>query len=381
MRSINQTAVFEYIRMKKLASRAVIASELDISLPSVVRIVDDLLKKRYLRFSGQMEGSGGRKRPLIEINSDKNCSIGVLLSAVGIHIALLDLGGTILESEETPIVSGKAEKSLSAVFAVITRMIKTAKKPGHILRGISVSVPGIVNHQTGTIVAAPTINWRNVPVKRLLTERYQLPVIVENDATLAILGEMWYGFGQECFNLFLFEIDMGLGAGLVIDGAIYRGADNSAGEIGNAVFDKKFFSLPKDAYGPMELDIAGVGLLRKIRNAGHDKKAKTKNDKALLKMLFDAYQKKEKWTLPVIENFIDNLAMSIITVHSIVNPELIVLRGCVMDFAGELMEEVKQKTGNIKIKISEIGANAEILGGAVNLIYEALDYQCLHPMY
>ena len=79
MRSINQTAVLEYIRMNKCASRAVIANELGLSLPSIVRIVDDLFKQKFLRFSGEYETSGGRKRPLVEFDAEQNISIGIEL--------------------------------------------------------------------------------------------------------------------------------------------------------------------------------------------------------------------------------------------------------------------------------------------------------------
>jgi predicted NBD/HSP70 family sugar kinase len=380
MRSINQTAVFEFIRMNKKASRAVIASELDISLPSVVRIIDDLFDRGFLRFSGETEDSGGRRRPLIELNSGRNYSIGMVLRADGIDACLLDYTGRPVKSKSGRFFLGDTAKSLESIYAVAAGMLKTARSMGGFFRGLSVAVPGIVNHLTGEVEAAPNIRWESVPLRAFLEKKYNIPVIVENDARLATLGEMWFGFGQQCFNMAVFEIDMGLGAGLIVDGLIYRGANDSAGEIGRLVFDKKNFSTEDALFGPVELDIAGVGLLRKIR-AARGPEISGAGDMELLEMLYNAYYGGEKWARPIVRTFVDSLAMSIVAADSIIDPEIIVIRGCVAGLAAGLFDEIKKKVGRkIRIEISQIN-NAEMLGGAVNLIYRELDYCCLRSMH
>jgi predicted NBD/HSP70 family sugar kinase len=101
-----------------------------------------------------------------------------------------------------------------------------------------------------------------------------------------------------------------------------------------------------------------------------------------LKQLFDAYYKGDFWTKPIIETFIDSLSMSIIATHAMIDPEIVVLRGSVADLARKLIDEIRQRVGSkIKIEISQIERHAEMLGGAVDIMYQALDYCCLRSMH
>jgi predicted NBD/HSP70 family sugar kinase len=381
MRSINQTAVFEFIRMNRRASRAVIASELLISLPSVVRIVDNLIERGFLRFSGEMENSGGRKRPLIELNYEQNTFIGVMLTVDAVNTCVFDFSGNLIGSETFPFFMDNMDRSLEMLYTAIRDLLAAAKAYGGFFRGISVSVPGTVKHATGEIILAPSIKWEAVPLGTLIRDRFNTVVIVENDATLAILAELWHGFGRQCFNLVLLEIGMGLGGGIIIDGVIYRGATDAAGEIGHLVFEKKKFSSVQAMFGPAEMDIAGIGLARKVRKEKRAELKGTENDIELVKKLFDAFYAGEKWAYPIIETFTGSLAMTIIAIDAIINPEIIVLRGMVADFAQGLLAKIKDRIGSrIKLEISQIENFAEMLGGAVNLIYEALDYCCFRSM-
>jgi predicted NBD/HSP70 family sugar kinase len=134
-------------------------------------------------------------------------------------------------------------------------------------------------------------------------------------------------------------------------------------------------------FGPAEMDIAGVGLAQKVRKEKHANLNGTENDIELVKKLFDAFYAGEEWTYSIIETFVDNLAMTIIAVDAIINPEIIVLRGVVADLARGLIAKIKNRIGTkIKLEISQVEIFAEMLGGAVNLIYEALDYCCFRSM-
>ncbi|MDR2186219.1 MAG: ROK family protein [Treponema sp.] len=367
--------------MNKHASRAVISSELLISLPSVVRIVDNLLERGFLRFSGEMENSGGRKRPLIELNYEQNIFMGVMLSANAINACIFDFSGNLIRSESFPFFADNLDRSLNVLYTVVEDLLATVKTYGGFFRGISVSVPGTVKHATGEVILAPSINWRDVPLKVLLKEHFDTAIIVENDATLAILAELWHGFGKQCFNLVLLEIGMGLGGGIIIDGVIYRGATDTAGEIGHIVFENKKFSSVQAMFGPAEMDIAGIGLAQKVRREKRAGLKGTENDIELVKKLFGAFYAGEEWTYPIIETFVDSLAMAVIAVDAIINPEIIVLRGVVADLARGLIVKIKDRIGaGIKLEISQVENFAEMLGGAVNLIYEALDYCCFRSM-
>ncbi|MEM5770062.1 MAG: ROK family transcriptional regulator, partial [Bacillota bacterium] len=292
MRSINRTAILEYIRSNGCMSRAVLARELDISLPSVVRIIDELLEEKLLRYTGEFEDSGRRKRPLIEMNYDENIAIGLDLGGTKAYACVVDLSGKTLAERNIPVHNTKNGDSYKVVLSLIDEMLAFAQTQDKIIRGISVGVPGITSKDEGKVVYAPSLDWRDMPLRAMLEEQYRMPVVVENDVNMAALGEMWFGHGRRLSNIVLISIGTGLGAGLIVDGCIYRGANEAAGELGYIIFDQKELEKEYPTFGPLEYSISGTGIALQAQHlAGNE------NYEYTAKNVFEAYGKEEHWAI------------------------------------------------------------------------------------
>ena len=234
MRDINRSAILETIRRESPISRSTIARRLDVSLPTVMRIVNQLAEEGLVHSHGDSEWSGGRRRALLEFNGDGFVVLGVDLGGTKMYGAISNLCGEIIDELDIGRHGTTGEDSYDRLVTLIDTLLASPKLEGRKVRGIGVGAPGITRHKEGIVKWAYTLNWQDFPLKARLSERYGLPIIVDNDVNLAALGELWFGAGQNTQNMILVAIGTGIGAGIIINRALYRGSRESSGEIGHA---------------------------------------------------------------------------------------------------------------------------------------------------
>ena len=142
MRDINRTCILEYMRLRGKVSRTAIAKDLGLSLSSVVRITDELMEERLICLQGEYEFSGGRRRPLIELDAQLNVVVSIVVGGQKAMAALCSITGQILESHVLKDHHKKGEDCVELICSLANDMVAHAK--GKIIRGISIGVPGIV---------------------------------------------------------------------------------------------------------------------------------------------------------------------------------------------------------------------------------------------
>src|SRR5512135_2690538 len=218
MRDINRSAILEIIRRESPISRTAIAERLDVSLPTVMRIVDELVADGFVRPQGGTEWSGGRRRSLLEFNADGHVVLGVDMGGTKIYGALANLGGCVLNELTIARHGTQGEDSFNALTTLIDGLLASPRLEGRQVRGIGVGAPGITLHKEGIVKWAFTLHWQDFPLKSRLSARYNLPITVDNDVNLAALGELWFGAGQNAHDMILITIGAGIGAGIIIDG-------------------------------------------------------------------------------------------------------------------------------------------------------------------
>ena len=228
MRDINRTCILEYMRVRGKVSRTAIAKDLGLSLSSVVRITDELMEERLICLQGEYEFSGGRRRPLIELDAQLNVVISIVVGGQKAMAALCSITGQILESHVLKDHHAKGEACVELIRSLASDMYAHAS--GKIVRGISVGVPGIVLNGN-KVMAAPTVGLDNVCLAERLSPFFDCPILVENDVNLEALGESWFGCEQSASNLVYIHIGTLLGMGIVQDRCIFRGAHHGAGEL------------------------------------------------------------------------------------------------------------------------------------------------------
>jgi glucokinase-like ROK family protein len=385
MREINRAAILEIIRRESPISRTNIAERLDISLPTVVRIVDRLIDEGFVRLQGGSEWSGGRRRPLLAFNSDGYVVLGVDMGGSKLFGAVSDLGGKLIDEVNLGQQGTTGEDSYNRLTSVIDALLASPKLEGRRVRGIGVGAPGITLHTEGIVKWAYSLNWRNFPLKARLAERYNLPIIVDNDVNLAALGELWFGAGQNAHHMILVYIGNGIGAGIIINGALYRGSSEASGEIGNMITDRHFLGKNFEYFGALESVASGTGIALRARDALKSRRDPATIDALGAEEVFDAARAGQKWAWKIINEVVDDLAIAIANLSVSFDPELIVLGGGLSGSADMLVEPILRRiNGSIpsspKLVVSTLGLRATVMGAVTNVLHNTSNFYVVHKL-
>ncbi|HTX78266.1 MAG TPA: ROK family transcriptional regulator [Longilinea sp.] len=375
MHDINRTAILEIIRRESPISRTAIAERLELSLPTVMRIVDELFAEGLVKSHGDTEWSGGRRRPLLQFNSEESVVVGVDLGGPIFYGAVSDLGGNIIEELEITRLGSSSEDNFARTLTLIDALLKSEKIKGRKVRGIGIGVPGVTDHKTGIVTWAYSLNWRNFPLREMLEEKYDLPLIVDNDMNLAALGELWFGKGQDTRNMILFTVTTGIGAGIIIDRELYRGSTNSSGEIGNMLPGREFLGQNFGDFGALETNASFTGIIRLARNYLH-----LSPDQPLGgDEIFAAYREGKTWAIKLIDEMVQYLAVAIANLTVSFDPDLIILCGDVTRFANMLIEPIVNYIDSSiptppKLVMSDLGRKAVAMGAITNVLHNTTNF-------
>ncbi|GAA4989566.1 ROK family transcriptional regulator [Yinghuangia aomiensis] len=242
MRDRNLALVLGEIARHQPVTRARLAELTGLTKTTVAAQVGVLTRLQLVEGAGPVR-EGGRGRPGAPLSLASGPVAGLGLEVNGHYLAacVLDMNGVVRgrahiarNSRDRPV-----GETLDALVRMARRVIEEAAEAGFTVMGTTVAVPGVVDRAAGT-VNAPNIGWQAVTVEALLADSLPpqpIGVRVENEANLGALGELWYGAGRGSGSYVYVSGEAGIGAGLVVDGELFRGAHGAAGEIGHVVVD------------------------------------------------------------------------------------------------------------------------------------------------
>lgn len=234
IRDINRQIVLNYIRERSPISRAEISSVTALQRSTISLIVDEL-KSRGLIDEIEGESTGGRPPILLRLRAAGPIVIGVDLRTERTIIATSDLAGRVLEREEFA-TDPSSEKTLGNLIDCVRKFL--GKQEG--IEGVGISLPGLVDPETGNALFIPHFKWRDWPVADQMKAATGLPVKVDNDANAAALAELWLGRPEirAVRDFIMVLVSQGLGTGIVFDGQVYHGEAGAAGEFGHMTIGK-----------------------------------------------------------------------------------------------------------------------------------------------
>lgn len=231
IRDINKQIVLNYVRARSPISRADIARETSLQRSTVSAIVDDLLLENLIEETGTGDSTGGRRPTLLRLKTGVPVVIGVDVTPRSTSVVTADLAGNLLDTLRFPTSSDIAymdKQIISNVLGFVTKYSSSALE-------IGVSIPGIADPASGSILYIPYFQLSDWDIARRLAEETGLGVTVDNDANAVALAELWFG-GEEIRrtrNFITVMVGEGIGTGIIIDGQVYRGETGAAGEFGH----------------------------------------------------------------------------------------------------------------------------------------------------
>ena len=239
MRAINRFAILHAIRDAGTISRVDLARRTGLSQAAVTGITADLLGEGMLLEQPGGRSEGGRRPVPLALNPVGAYTVGVHLSVDQASVVLMDLQAGIREVYSKKIApdDNAAERIAEIVVESIQTCLWQADFTKKQISGIGVAIPGLIDSRTGFIHYVPNYGWNDIALADLLRERMGVPVYVENSANTLAIFEQWFGIGRGIDNFLLITTEHGIGAGLVLDGKLYRGSRGIAGEFGHTVID------------------------------------------------------------------------------------------------------------------------------------------------
>jgi predicted NBD/HSP70 family sugar kinase len=234
IRDINRQFVLNYIRDSEAISRAEIARSTKLQRSTVSTIVEELKDEGLIEEIGAGASTGGRRPTLLRLRAAGATAVGVDITPSATTIATSDLVGRVIARER--FENSPRPEELAAQVIERLREIAGREHQGGIA-GVGVSLPGLVDTETGRAIYIPFFRWRDWPIAEEIGRATGLKARVDNDANAAALAELWFGrpevSGARDFILAL--VAEGIGTGIVFDGQIYRGERGAAGEFGHMI--------------------------------------------------------------------------------------------------------------------------------------------------
>lgn len=241
-REINRQIILNLVREHQPISRADLARRMHVGRGMVTSLVSELLDDGSIYEGTTVDSPRGRKPMMLHVRTHDRLVVAVDVRFSSTFLMLADFNGTpiALEAFDTVV---EPEALVAMLAQRITRLLKAHRAVGK-CNGIGLVVPGMVDQRTGRVLHAPQLGWRDVDVRDVLAKATGFPVHIENAPIACALAQMWLGKrGDDAPRDFVYvTVSDGVGAGVVVNGEVIRGHNNSAGEFGH---------VPIDPLGPM----------------------------------------------------------------------------------------------------------------------------------
>ena len=262
IKSRNLRSIFELARRQGEVQRPEISRETGLTPPTVMKAAQQLVDRKILIESGEAETALGRRPVRLVFNPSAALAVGVVFEGEDMHAGLVDLAGGVLRSMRMPMRHAFNQETVAAISDCVRRLVASAPAP---VLGVGLGVPGVVDAARGCIVFAPLIGITEpcdcTGICREIEQETGLPVFLENDVNAMASGEFFIRRLDAEEDLLYVSVGTGIGAGILLNGRLRRGARNLAGELGYAV-SHAGFPVDRNRPGWLESQIGMEALKR-----------------------------------------------------------------------------------------------------------------------
>lgn len=326
------------------------ARKFGVKISAVQQKVRSLLRTGLVCFNSQ--------RRKIALNPDFGFVVGIDLGASHLHFALADFRGEILNDSTVKIhPEDGPEKLIAQINDGVRRQVdavtrkRLPEKPGHAIerktqhpftvRGMAIGVPSPVDPVSGVVSLANNLpGWKNIHLARALEKQFHVPVIIENDANMAAIGERWRGVARGVNNFVFIALGTGIGAGVFVNGELVRGRTGSAGELFRMNVEWQRWEEDFGNIGYFETHVSGMGIAAEGRKLmglpAADQLANLAAQRDAY-FVFDALRQGNPQARAALEKVFTMLGVGITNIVAVLDPDLIVLGGGVVKGAPEFL--------------------------------------------
>ena len=365
----NEKLVLKEIFNHQNISRTEISKNLGINKATISSILNKLKSKSLVREVGEGDStkSGGRKPILLKVNHLYGYFISLDLTYSSVEVMYNYFDGNVIQHESYKLPND----NVSSILDILKEHVDVREKHDtiHGLLGMSVSIHGVVDNDQN-VIYLPFHKTDGVSITEMLKEFAKVPVMIENEANLSALYERNFKHSLSINNLIALSIHKGIGAGLIINNKLYRGANGEAGEIGKTLVSK--VSNNVETYHKIE-DIFSQEAL--LQNLSHQL-----GETLTLSKLIQYYKERNSVVVQEMEQFINKIAILIHNLNTQFNPNAFYVNCPLINEMPEILEEIKEQfkqysRSEIQIKLNSNVKYATLLGGTLAIIQKVLQIE------
>ncbi len=389
VKTMNKRIILDMVRFTPGGiSRAELARQMLLTRSAISTIIDDLEGMGLVDEIETGPTTGGRRPILLAINPRYGHVVGIDMGATHIGLVVTDFSAHVLEEVEYPFsVADGPQKCLPMIDQYLSDLLSRLNLQSNQISAVGMGVPGPVVTEAGAVSSPPIMpGWDIYPIRTHLEELWQVPVSLGNDAELGALGEWAYGAGRGETNLAYIKVGTGVGAGLLLDGRIYRGTTGCAGEIGHITIQENGPLCTCGNYGCLEAMAGGYAIARKaceaIESGKRTQLATIQSDKILAVNVAAAAQRGDLIAQQIITEAGTHLGIAIASLVNLINPGLVVIGGGVSQLGDLLLDPIRKTVMNrslnsaakvVRITSAVLGRRATSMGAVVQAINLSLD--------
>jgi N-acetylglucosamine repressor len=378
-RQQGMAVVLELVRTRGPISKADLARRGRLKLLSVSEIIDALIDQGLIREAGIGRSTGGRPPALFELRPKARCAVGLSVGTRTLTAVVTDLDAVVERRIEVPSEMAQGPERLWAcVSQTLEQLLSELPETLGEVLGIGLALPAPILGSERTTFSPPSYrSWGELNIGQIVEERFGFPVLMDNDANAAAIGEHLYGAGQGVKNLFYVIAHRGVGGAAILAGELYRGARGGAGEIGHTVIDLEGPRCGCGRFGCLEAFAGRAAIARRASRALKLAGGKTMNgrepDRVIAEDVIAAGLAGDEIARAVLEETGRYLGLGISSVVNMMDPELVVIGGSTMQ-AGALVldpvtEVVRQRAllraaERVGIVAGALGEDAGAIGAA-----------------
>lgn len=356
-----------------------LGKELNFSVPTVTKMVGELIEDGIVMDFGKMETPGGRRPNIYGLNQSSGYFIGVDISQKRVHIGLINFKGDLIDEQmDISFEEAHPHERFERLCEIIEDFMSHTVVPKDKILSIGINISGRVNPQTGHSYSFFYFDER--PLTEMFEEKFGIDVSIDNDSRAMAYGEYIKGRVQAEKNIIYVNVGWGLGLGIIVNGQLYYGKSGFSGEFGHITAFENEILCHCGKKGCLETEASGSALYRKFLEKLHNGQSslltqqKENEDEITLNDIIDVALQEDILAIELIEEVGNTLGKHVAGLINLFNPELVIIGGTLAN-AGDylilpLRSAIKKYSLNLvnkdsSIKVSKLGDKAGLLGASL----------------
>lgn len=368
VKDINQASIFKLILKNGPISRKGLAAITDFSRATITNHVNRLLENGYVIETEKGYSTGGRKPVYLTVNPHKYYILVISFYVTTVELGLFNLQFELINKTKIKINSAPKEM-ITKVLQNIETIISKEKLPRDKIIGIGVSIPGIVDEEKKSLIFAPNLGWRNIDIASLIRKKYDIPIIVENEANAAAVGEKVFSEITDS-SLVYVSINEGVGCGIIINDNLYQGITGNAGEFGHIVLESEGRDCHCGQKGCWETIASEKFIVEKVKES--------LRISLKIEEVYSLAAEGEDKVIEILQETGRNIGRGLLNILYSLNPEYVIIGGDIVKarkFISQSIEDVLAADSlpsfaeQTKLRFSELGESA-VSYGMAQLIFD-----------